>query len=208
MIKPNIILDMDAVLVNLVASVIQEHNADFDDDFDWKNIKTWDWSETGKSRNYFNHVMERRYVFYDAEPTEKIDYNGLSKRPKLVPYHKMYDSINFTKDLLKEGYKITIATTPWWTSNYCIDEKRQWVNCWLPELTRGMVFTEDKSILATPNTILLDDSDKHLDAFDKRGGIAIGYKQGWTTYDKRCVESFEEFYNLVHKITDDLNSSW
>lgn len=52
---------------------------------------------------------------------------------------------------------------------------------WIEDNIPGMpyIFTSKKSLLATPNRVLIDDSDKNIDYWRKAGGIGIRLPRPW-----------------------------
>lgn len=61
----------------------------------------------------------------------------------------------------------------------CIGAKRQWVKEYYPELAEQMIFTSAKSFLATPDTVLVDDSDKNIANFAAAGGKTLLVPRLW-----------------------------
>lgn len=59
--------------------------------------------------------------------------------------------------------------------------KRLWLEQHLPALVDSVVFTRDKRRLATPTTLLIDDSPIHVSEWRARGGPAVLWHQPWNT---------------------------
>ena len=65
--------------------------------------------------------------------------------------------------------------------------KLRWIEKHLPQyLNKVILMTAHKQLLAKPNTILLDDSDKNVDQFTAAGGFAWLIPQPWNTQHAIC----------------------
>lgn len=177
--------DQDEVLVNLSKQVINHYNKDFNDDFDYKLNKSYWWLDCPKSnKSYFQKLLLQQGVFLDAPPVE--------------------DTIEILNKLYNEDFNIHIITLPQWNSLYCVKEKVDWVQKYLPfiNIETNFHMTGYKGIMAKSNRILLDDNINHLNSWKENGGISIAFKDfNWNSEWKNYrVQSHEEFYDLIHKL--------
>lgn len=74
--------------------------------------------------------------------------------------------------------------------------KRRWLEHNLPELSRKLVLTEAKHLVARPDTILVDDSTDQVEAWRKAGGPAVLWYQPWNRRSRAHV--LDEHSRLLH----------
>lgn len=86
----------------------------------------------------------------------------------------------------------------------CLEGKQQWINKYLPHFSDKVIFTRDKSSIATPNSLLIDDSDKQVDSWRFAGGQAILYPRPWNRRWKEANTAFDVFRKELKKY----NSLW
>lgn len=177
-------LDMDEVLVNLSKYIINYYNLDFNDNFDYTKNNSYWWSDCNKaSKNYFEHMLKQQGTFINPEPIE--------------------NSIEVITKLHNEGFQIHIITMPQFDSLYCVQEKIQWIQKYLPfiNVKTNVHFSGNKGVMAKENRILLDDNSEHLFSWQSQGGLSIAFKNfGWSQDWKGMrVNSFDEFYDLIHR---------
>lgn len=183
MINYEIWLDMDEVLVNLSEHIIDIYNREFNDNFDYRKNTDWWWGSVKKAdRQYFIDLLHREGVFFNSKP--------------------MDGSIDFVNKLLNEKYKVYIITYPQFTSQYCCQEKINWIRKYLPKFDiSNLIMCQDKSLLAKPNRILLDDAMQNLEEWHENNGISVCFDHIWNSdWNGLKVCDFKEFYSLIREI--------
>lgn len=91
--------------------------------------------------------------------------------------------------LQSELYEIQILTKPIRYTHYSYSEKAAWVWKWFPELGEKLTLTQNKTLLAAPGRILIDDSlDQWGKNWEKANGTFIHFNyeannhaRQWTT---------------------------
>ena len=83
--------------------------------------------------------------------------------------------------------------------------KALWVQSHLPEYSkRFIISTAPKSLLAKPDTLLIDDKDENVEEFVKAGGYGILVNRPWNKGYERAdhtVEDLEiDLLDIVHNI--------
>lgn len=73
---------------------------------------------------------------------------------------------------------------------YCLAGKLQWMEKWLRSGFRDYVITPQKYLLASPTTLLIDDSAENVRAFRQHGGRAFCFPRPWT--DVRALQGVDE----------------
>jgi 5'(3')-deoxyribonucleotidase len=173
---------MDEVLNLMSKHAIDHYNRDFDDDFDWKDNKSWWWDDAPKAdRRYFEELMNSEGFFYDTEPQE--------------------DGIYYMQKLIGEGHDVKILTFPLW-NGICAKEKEQWIRKHIPKFNIENTFmVKEKWLLAGPGMVLLDDNMDNLIKWSEYGGIAVAYNHTFNQeWDGLRVYSHKEFYDLVKEL--------
>jgi 5'(3')-deoxyribonucleotidase len=86
-------------------------------------------------------------------------------------------------------------------NKYCVVEKVQWLNKYLPFIdSKHIHFTANKGLMANPDRILYDDNIEHLESWENSLGIGIAYSEmewskEWKGYQ---ADNWKLFYELVH----------
>lgn len=177
-----IFLDMDEVLCELLEDWMRMYNKDYNDRVEISDIKYWD---------------QRKNV--KAECGDKIfDYlnvKGLFRNLKPID-----GAIDGVKALLKQGHDVYIVTNPPVTSPYALEEKKEWLKEYLPEMVGDKpryIFTCHKYLLQ--GDILFDDCPEYLRTFT---GISVAYDYPYNQRFKSNfrVKNWGEFLELVHKL--------
>lgn len=78
------------------------------------------------------------------------------------------------------NFDIWICTSPKLDAT-CLPGKTEWVKRHYPELARKIVFCKNKAAISNLGTILVDDSDYHIDAFMGGGGYPILVPRPWNS---------------------------
>ena len=84
--------------------------------------------------------------------------------------------------------RVTIATAPALGAN-CASEKVQWMRQHIAADFSDYMIGRDKWLMAGPQTVLIDDSDRNIEEFRDHGGTGILFPQVW---------------NSLHAVTDPL----
>lgn len=183
--KYEIFMDLDDTTVNFSKVVIDRYNRDFNENFDYRDNKSYWWKDVpNHSMKYFKNLLLQPLLFFEAEPFK--------------------DAVKYIRELIVEGYRVNIVTKPEFLSQYSMNEKIYSILKWLPmiDIENEVYFCGDKSRLAAPGRILVDDNIEHLKAWEKNGGIAIAYNQGWNQeWEGKRVYNHEELYELIHKLS-------
>ena len=183
--KHQLYFDLDDTIVNLSKEVVRIYNEEHNTTYNWKdNDKYW-WGDISPNQKYFENLLRRKGVFYDAPPIEG-----------------MIDMLDRLHNL---GFEIYFVTMPDYGNETCYYEKLTWLQKYLPWFEPKMLIaTESKHLLAKPNRILIDDNSKYLKAFQQEGGISIGFgNHSWTKeYKGLRVENAQELECLIKLIEE------
>lgn len=148
---------MDGVLVDFTAGALQFHGKHLDpQEIRWEFPRQIGFGDT-YAPDFWNPL--------GREFWENLDwtYEGLLLLAHLENYF---------------GANITIISTPCETDG-CADGKRNWVKKHIPQYSKRLFLGADKSILAGPNKVLIDDNDKNVETFRAAGGKAILVPRPW-----------------------------
>lgn len=183
-----IFYDMDEVLYDLSSYIINKYNKDFNDNMKPNDNKSYWWSDCDQaSKEYFENLLLEKGAFYKGIPIN--------------------NSIDIATILHEKGFKIKIITLPQYDSDYCVSEKVKWIEKYLPfiNVEKDLIFTGDKSLLAKPNRILLDDNINNLIEWKRKGGISLAFSQPWNNkWEGLRINNHKEFYHLIYKIQNNL----
>lgn len=162
-----VFLDLDGVIVDFAKGVIEWYNLD---------CKPEDWSEWGDVFKYY-------------EGTEASFWDGLSD--------KFWIGLKFTEEAkeileLLKPFKPCILTSPAHTG---AGGKQQWIRENLPGYFKNgrYLIGPPKHLLASGNSLLIDDSQENCDKFIKAGGHAIIVPRPWNNLsDKDVIEHLKK----------------
>lgn len=165
MIGPRIFVDLDGVLVDFISAALRCHDA-------LDALETWtpgEWS------------VPRILGISKSEFWRVIDAKGHEFWADLAPYPWKQQLVDLVASFDPSW---TVATAPS-LNPACPHGKITWMQTHLDE-ANGRPFTRfmigpDKHVLAGPGSILIDDSDKKIDAFAQSGGIGILFPQPWNS---------------------------
>lgn len=184
MSKLEIFYDLDEVIVNLSKYVIEDkYNIMFNDNMKWTDNKSYWWSDCKKApKKFFENLLQQPGTFLYPEPVE--------------------ESIEYATKLHEEGFNLHMITMPQ-LNKYCVMEKWQWVQKYLPFIDQKHIhFTANKGLMANPNRILLDDNIEHLDSWESGLGISVAYDFCWNDdWAGYRIKTHEEFYRLVKDLS-------
>jgi len=167
MIPRTVYLDMDGVITDFSGGVMKYfgltrlgHTPD--------EIKQWNWFADfdldEKAVSEFLSTSREFWASLDWTPEGRVLFSVL---------YQMY------------GADLKILTTPWRNNEACKGGKLDWVNKNIPRMADSVVFSFDKSKLAVPWSILIDDCEETVDKFRAAGGIGILVPRTWNTGGKR-----------------------
>jgi len=122
----------------------------------------------------------------------------------------IFDGHEILKSIQRDvsNNNIYLCTSPCDTAG-CVDGKWDWVKKQLPGFKKQVIFTQDKSPLAGPRKILVDDGDHNIDAFYDAGGKVVRVPRRWNSLHpiwdgnnpayvrEQMVEKIEEIYGKV-----------
>ncbi|HDK7194861.1 TPA: hypothetical protein PTV74_003168 [Clostridium botulinum] len=186
-----IFYDMDEVLYDLTSYIIDEYNMYFHDNIKPSDNKSYWWADCKKaSKEFFEKELLSIGTFYKSSPVK--------------------DAIETVTKLHENGFKTKIITLPQYNSNYCVGEKVKWIEKYVPfiNIEKDLIFTGDKSLLAKPNRILLDDNINNLIEWKRKGGISVAFSQPWNDkWEGLRINNHKEFYHLIHQIQNNLTNN-
>jgi 5'(3')-deoxyribonucleotidase len=153
-----ILLDMDGVVANFVAASCAAHGRPEE------NINHWDYfTSWGITENQF---------------WEPINAAGRDYWANLPVYPWFDELVALVKDA---DPKFTICTKPSKQAD-CLAGKLDWIHRYFGKHFRRYIFATDKSILAKPGRLLIDDSDLNCEQFSAAGGSAFLWPQPWNIH--------------------------
>jgi hypothetical protein len=86
--------------------------------------------------------------------------------------------IGFLKQCKAKGIKISILSSPFQEES--VKGKQEWCSWNLPKaLFSDIHIRSDKEMLASPNSMLLDDREKYCERFTKAGGHSVLFNSLW-----------------------------
>lgn len=121
---------------------------------------------------------------YDCEVSNKYLMQRLNEKGFFENLKPIYRATETVRTLAKDkDFEIYILTQPM-PNTYSTEEKYKWILKHLPEIPiQNIIPTFHKYLLAGEGRILIDDSMKHLEKWEKEGGRAIcfvrGYNKNW-----------------------------
>jgi len=162
----------------------------------------------------FNIIAATNDVLRHQErcrPYEPFSYNSFwSKITKdvweSVPKSKLFDDITSLASYLVGIDNIFVVTSPITDqdgvlSSNCIDGKLRWIDEHVPLSQHQLVITKSKWTLATPDNLLIDDSDKNVNEFRNYGGKAILFPRPWNSLNSFSYCPMEFVGKIVEALT-------
>ena len=154
-----ILLDMDGVLVNFVKAASAAHGRPYEPE----KITQFSMAELwGLSVPEFWKPLVGQQFWADMEP---------------------YPWASELLAALREIAPVTICTAPS-IDYHCCGAKREWLHQHFGIKSSDVVLANKKWLLAAPNHLLIDDSDRKVKQFKNAGGRAIIFPQPWN----ECAE--------------------
>lgn len=166
-LKRKIFLDLDGVVVNFVIPAMRFWNANIEGEHDYPDGCGWD---ILKATNIYREAQGRppldAKTFWDG-----LNY-GFWRHLPLYPFaHQFVESM--------ETYgEVYFATSPT-LSSACVAGKFDHIAEEFPRLRRRLIISADKTVLAQPGAILIDDRDRNVSKFIEAGGQAVLVPRPW-----------------------------
>jgi hypothetical protein len=123
---------------------------------------TWDfWNEWGMSdAEFWGPIHDLREEFYG----------------RFVEPYPWADEVI---EAVRAADEFRVLTAAGSENPYCYSGKRMWWDKWFPGTSIIVCPSEDKSLLAQADRLLVDDSDKNINAFHYAGGYGLTLPQPW-----------------------------
>ncbi len=153
-----ILLDMDGVLVNFQKHCFDIFNLDYEN---INNLCVWDMSKlVGLSgSDFFKTIKEHGPIFLNCEPYPWYK--------ELIELCKQYtDNLVIASSPIVH-YPETYTEKIYWLNKHDINEDNG----------IGVMLGVQKELMANPDTVLIDDSDKNITKFRKEYGKTITFPQ-------------------------------
>lgn len=187
MTKPNVLFDVDGVIADFVRGAFKHHGVELD-----ITKVQWDFPSqigfAGREHEFWNPLG---YFFWSGLPVLGDGKHLLAAVEEVAGLDR-----------------VSLLSSPCETHG-CCDGKRAWVREHFPRYSRKLFLGNDKSSLANPHTILIDDNEENCQKFIDAGGVAILLPRPWNHKRWRCfngvfnsLEVIEEFcyiYEMVEK---------
>lgn len=158
--KPKLLLDMDGVLADFATGALAACDLPSD-----HSIFAKDYYVGLGKEEFWARINAKGFHFWAS----------LSKT-KEADYLVSLAISEFGKD------NIGIATSPSFSNlSDCVRGKRYWMEEQYPALAENMIFVNNKSLLASPQHLLVDDQEKVTQAFTKAGGSVILVPRVWNS---------------------------
>jgi 5'(3')-deoxyribonucleotidase len=152
--QPHIYLDMDGVMVDWVGEVLRT----FDSDLKEEDIDTWKIEDKlGISEDFMWSRLWSRFW-----------WEGLAPYPWATPLFEMLTAYG----------QVTYLTSPGKCPS-AASGKLAWIQQRHGPGFTDWIFTNHKEHVSGPGRILIDDSEKFCEAWEKAGGYAILVPQYW-----------------------------
>lgn len=123
-----------------------------------------------KQWNYFEALGMTQDQFW-----EHIDARGEDFWANLRPYPWF---LSLYGAMQRQGRKVFIASTPS-LARWSASGKIKWLRTHLTDTYQDYIFLADKSVLAGPGRVLVDDNERFCRAFREAGGQAVLFPQPW-----------------------------
>lgn len=127
-----------------------------------------------------NHVPQRWDYFETLGMTqdqfwEHIDARGEDFWTNLRPYPWFLELFGAMQ---RQGRKVFITSTPS-RARWSASGKIKWLRTHLNDTYNDYIFLTDKTVLAGPGRVLVDDNERSCVAFREAGGKAVIFPQPW-----------------------------
>lgn len=159
-----IFLDMDGVVADFVKAACAAHGRTTDDVSHWDFFTKW-----GINEDQF---------------WEPVNAGGREFWANLEPFPWFDELVGMVKSADPDFF---ILTKPSRQAS-CLAGKLDWIHRHFGKRFRNYIFTPNKSPLAAPGRLLIDDSDENVDGFLRHGGAAYLFPQPWNRNDRFASE--------------------
>jgi len=157
--KIEIFLDLDGVLVDLVAGICKHFNCD---------------DPYSNEVNLGNYHLDKIFNMTPNEFWSPLGYDFWAKLDWMTGASAILGRlVRYVPEK-----QITLLTSPVATPG-CVDGKLYWVRKNMPRFTRRILVGSGKEAIAAPGKLLIDDYDKNVDAWIEAGGPAIQVPRPW-----------------------------
>ena len=180
-------LDMDGVLVNLLAdlTIIVRHLLAHPTDGKVKDLV----EKIKAHPEYETFYLTENYLFEIHHENDRKPLEGFKKLVHDLTYYPLLKNKDFWVELKPYDYarelyvylikkvgieNVTILTQP--TDDASIRGKEAWLHKHFPMIGLNVRYASDKDIYATPGALLIDDRVKHTRAWLRKGGHAITFR--------------------------------
>lgn len=167
-----ILVDVDGVVVDLVAPILDKLNEKFGTNIEHEDIRTWDFF-SHKSTYELLSPEQKKYV------QELMCEPGMASNVELIPGVK-----EALETLVKHGCEIVFLTAPWKDSKSWIDDRTKHLNETLGHISKEIIFSWNKE--EVDGDLLIDDNPAFLRLWLhknnkpwKKGHQVLLFKQPW-----------------------------
>lgn len=161
-----IFLDMDGVCADFVKAACAAHGKDDSEVDCWNFFEKWGITED--------------------EFWEPVNAGGREFWANLEPYPWFDELVSMVKDADKNFYVLTKPSR----QASCLAGKLDWIHKHFGDKCRNYIFAPNKSPLAAPKRLLIDDSDDNVKGFRKHGGVAYLFPQPWNASRHSASDDF------------------
>jgi 5' nucleotidase, deoxy (Pyrimidine), cytosolic type C protein (NT5C) len=159
--------DMDGCLTDFVGGACKAHGQPNPWKVDPSKAGTFDLAGMlGLSRTAFYRPLDSHEFWANMEPT--AEFGDIASR---------------LAGLEVLGIPTYVLTKPT-LSSWCLSGKHAWIKKNIPSLERHLIVAANKSLLAGPGRLLIDDTTEVVQAWKEAGGEALLFPRPWNTRHK------------------------
>jgi 5'-nucleotidase len=182
--KPICLIDMDAILVDMLTAWLAKYNQEAQESVLISDIKEYDMDKVCRPEILYK-ILEKPGFFYDMAP--------------------MPGAVDAFTQLMEEKYEIFIVTQPPRKAEFAVRDKCRWVKKHFPSFNiTNMVFCHKKYLIR--GDLLFDDKPAHLSTWKLYNPSGLTATLDWP-YNAHCDADFHgdlntgwrEFVEFVHK---------
>lgn len=162
----HIFLDLDGVLTNFVGASLQLHSRS-------ELLESW------PAGVWDTHVV---CGMSNGDFWKVIELRGSAFWSDMEPYPWAFDLV----EQLRQIAPVTIASSPSLDPG-SLDGKIRWLQKHFGRNFRDFMIGPRKHLLAHPDTVLIDDSDRNIADFRKAGGRGVLFPQMWNANHDKCA---------------------
>lgn len=161
-----IFLDMDGVVADFVGAACKVHGKEVEGVDCWNFFEKWGISED--------------------EFWEPVNAGGRDFWANLEPFPWFDELVSAVKAADKDFFVLTKPSR----QASCLAGKLDWIHRHFGSRFRNYIFAPDKSPLAAPGRLLIDDSDDNVKGFREAGGVAYLFPQPWNASRQSASDDF------------------